>query len=218
MSPRAADPATRVALIEAAARLLAEDGPRALTTRRVADEVGASTMAVYTYFGGMPELRRAVRREGFARLAEHLAAVAPSRDPVTELSALGIAYVANAVDNPHLYRAMFLETPLDAEDAVVGLGTFERLVAAVQRCMDEGRFTTLPDAWVGASQLWALVHGVVTLVLAQMLDLPTAAELVAAGGLNLFVGFGDERPRAKRSIDRARRRMPGPRVAVSATG
>ena len=59
----------RPALIEAAARLIATEGADGLTLRRVADEVGTSTMAVYTCFGGMPELRRAVRREGFARLA-----------------------------------------------------------------------------------------------------------------------------------------------------
>ena len=63
----------RPALIEAAARLIATEGASGLTLRRVADAVGTSTMAIYTHFGGMPELRRAVRREGFARLAARAA-------------------------------------------------------------------------------------------------------------------------------------------------
>ena len=63
--PKTADPTVRVRLIEAAARILAEEGPGALTLRRVAAEVGTSTMAVYTHFGGMTELRRAVREQGF---------------------------------------------------------------------------------------------------------------------------------------------------------
>ena len=37
--PRRADPAVRVALTEAAARLLGEEGPAALTTRRLAAEM-----------------------------------------------------------------------------------------------------------------------------------------------------------------------------------
>src|SRR5256885_199545 len=80
------------ALIEAAARLIANEGAAGLTLRRVADEVGTSTMAIYTHFGGMPELRRAVRLEGVARLADHLARVRESGDPVADLAVLGLAY------------------------------------------------------------------------------------------------------------------------------
>src|SRR5437016_4851039 len=62
-----ADNGMRPALIEAAARLIATQGAAGLKLRRVAEEVGTSTMAIYTHFGGMPELRRAVRRGRCAR-------------------------------------------------------------------------------------------------------------------------------------------------------
>ena len=75
MSPKRADGAVRTAFIETAAQLIATEGSSGLTLRRVADQVGTSTMAVYTHFGGMNELRLEVRREGFARLAAHLAQV-----------------------------------------------------------------------------------------------------------------------------------------------
>src|SRR2546429_6906673 len=97
----------RSALIEAAAQLIATEGASGLTLRRVADAVGTSTMAIYTHFGGMPELRRAVRREGFARLAARAAQMDESDDPVADLATLGIEYNENAVNNPHLYRVMF---------------------------------------------------------------------------------------------------------------
>src|SRR5437764_15477988 len=90
---------TRRALIEASARLIATEGSAALTLRRVADEVGTSTMAIYTHFGGMPELRRAVRREGFNRLAAYLVEVDATNDPVADLACLGLAYYNNAVAN-----------------------------------------------------------------------------------------------------------------------
>jgi AcrR family transcriptional regulator len=97
----------RVRLLEVAARLLAEEGPGALSARRVAAEVGASTMAVYTHFGGMRELVRGVAREGFARLAAHLAQVPRSDDPVADIARQGMAYRATALENPHLYAVMF---------------------------------------------------------------------------------------------------------------
>ena len=56
-----------MSLIEAAARVLAEEGRPAVTARRLAAEVGASTMAVYTHFGSMDELLVRMCRDGFAR-------------------------------------------------------------------------------------------------------------------------------------------------------
>ena len=43
----------RERLVEAGTRLLERDGPEALKARKVAAEIGVSTMAVYTHFGGM---------------------------------------------------------------------------------------------------------------------------------------------------------------------
>src|SRR6266576_6984080 len=114
----------RPALIEAAARLIATEGAAGLTLRRVAEEVETSTMAIYTYFGGMPELRRAVRQEGFARLATRAEQLGESDDPVADLAGLGLAYHQLAMSNPHLYRAMYMEQPLAAADAPAGSDTF----------------------------------------------------------------------------------------------
>ena len=103
--PRPADPAVRVALLEVAAELLARREP--VTARSLADRVGTSTTALYTHFGGMPGLWRAVRHEGFVRLGRRLAAVPRTDDPVRDLAALGAAYLDSARADPFLYRAMF---------------------------------------------------------------------------------------------------------------
>ena len=47
-------------LVGAAIRLLAEQGPSAIKARTVAAATGLSTMVVYSHFGGIPELTRAV--------------------------------------------------------------------------------------------------------------------------------------------------------------
>jgi AcrR family transcriptional regulator len=204
MSPRAPDPQIRRDLIDAAARLLAEGGPTALTTRRLAAVVGTSTMAVYTYFSGMDELRHAVRKEGFDRLAEHLARVRQTKDAVADLAALGGAYFLNAVENPHLYRFMFMEPPIDG-DPEVGISTFESLVQGVARVVEAGRFKEA-DPWALATQLWACSHGVVTLSLAGLLTPDDAANSSEELALNLFVAFGDDRAAARRSLAKGRRR------------
>jgi AcrR family transcriptional regulator len=192
VSSRTPDPDVRRRLLEATARLLTEEGPAALSTRRLAAEVGSSTMAVYTHFGGMGELVREVVREGFARLAEHLAAVPHTDDALTDLLELGWAYRANALDNPQLYAVMFGSASLggyrlsnaERED---GRYTFDVLVAATQRAMDAGQFRA-DDAEKVAAQLWSALHGYVMLELAGYFDdEPDAVEAVL---LPLFINLG----------------------------
>ena len=188
MSPKPADPKVRVALIEAAADLIASEGPASLTLRRLAKEVGTSTMAVYTHFGGMDELRRELRREGFARLREHLAAVPVTDDPMADLAQLGAGYYMNAVANPNLYRAMFMEGPLGAEDADVGIDTFMTLVEGVQRCIDAGELAG-GEAFGIARQLWVVAHGAVTLQLAHLLTPQEAQDCFRDGAMSVLRAF-----------------------------
>jgi len=201
MSPRPADPAVRTALIEAAARILAADGSGALSTRRLAAEVGTSTMAVYTHFGGMDELHRAVRQEGFARLAARLDAVAETSDPVADLAAGGLAYFLTGLADPELYRAMFDVRPPDGDDA--GAGIFRRLTEAVSRCVDAGRFdsaeASLIQAWGG--ELWTMRHGMVTLALTRLLPQQQVRFLLTDMTYRLAVGYGDDRAAARHSVD-----------------
>jgi AcrR family transcriptional regulator len=190
MSPKPADPNVRMALVETAADLIAAEGPSQLSLRKLASAVGTSTMAVYTHFGGMDELRREVRREGFVRLREHMSAVPLTDDPVADIGQLGTAYYVNAVTNPNLYRAMFMEGPVGEADADVGLDTFVQLVEAVQRAIDARRFAD-GGATAMAQQLWALSHGTVTLQLAHLLEPEAAQDCLRAAAEGLFRAWGD---------------------------
>jgi AcrR family transcriptional regulator len=204
MTPRPPDPAVRAALLEAAAALLAKEGPGALTTRRLAEEVGSSTMAVYTHFGGKDELLAATSVEGFRRLARSLGRVRRTDDPVADLFGLGRAYRRNALANPDLYRVMFGASPasavLSADEAAMTLGTFETLVHGTERCIAADRFDA-GDPWMMAAQLWSASHGLVMLELAGFFPQKGAAmtcftDMTTA----LIIGFGDAGDRARASV------------------
>jgi len=208
VSPKVADPAMRSALIEHAARLIAEEGRDALTLRRLAAEVGSSTMAIYTHFGGMDELRRQVRIEALTRLAQHLGGVAASDDPVADLVVLGRAYHVNATSNPNLYRVMFMERmPADEAGMPHDAATFQLLVDSVARCVAAGRFHAAEPLAL-ANQLWALSHGVAALQLAGIVDADQAAATLEGLCANVMVGFGDTPERLGASFGRARARIP----------
>ena len=205
MSPRTADPTVRTMLVEAAARVLAEEGPAALTSRRLAAEIGSSTMAVFSRFQSMAEIRWAVREEGFVRLNARLDALPASDDPVADLAAAGVVFFASGVANPHLYRAMFLDRP--PQDDNLGAATFERLVALVGRCVIAGRFPaaqkSLVPVW--AAQLWSMRHGMVTMSVAELLPDEQARFVLDDMTFRLLVGYGDDPARARRSIGRGSR-------------
>jgi AcrR family transcriptional regulator len=154
----------------------------------VAEAVGTSTMAIYTHFGGMPGLRQAVRREGFARLSARLAAVRPSDDPLADLVQVCLAYYENATADPDLYRVVFMEAAVGEADAVIGSDAFEYLVGAVRRCIELGVFEPA-DPVALATEVWALGHGGVTLQLAGLLAPVRAENCLLSGLLHLLTSY-----------------------------
>jgi len=195
--PRAPSPEVRRALIERAAGLLARREP--VTLRSLVEGIGVSTMAVYTYFDGMPGLWGAVRQEGFHRLALRLASVERRRDPVRHLADLGVAYVRNALASPDLYRVMF-DAASDLPDPTAAAAAFEPLVAGARRAQDLGRFRSDADPEDIALRYWADGHGVTSLTVTGVLTTEDLHRLAPAMEVAQFVAAGDAPERAQRSV------------------
>jgi len=165
VSEERTDTDVRRRLIEVAADILSEDGPAALSARRLARDAGTSTMAVYTHFGGMPGLVRAVVAEGFARLYARVAEVKETEDPLADLIGSAAAYRAHALADPHLFSVMFGSASLGqyrltTQELEVGLAAFDQLAAIVARVMAAGAIRQ-GDARAVAGQFWAALHGYV---------------------------------------------------------
>ncbi|MFJ8466620.1 TetR/AcrR family transcriptional regulator [Streptomyces swartbergensis] len=194
---RTKDPAVRSLLLDRAAQMLRMRQP--VTLRTLVAGTGVSTMAVYTYFGGMDGLWKALRQEGFVRLAAKLTAVKMSADPVRDLAALGAAYLANALESPDLYRVMF-DAGFDLEDTDAADETLHCLVRAIERAKTSGRFRDEVDALELATRSWTIGHGLASLVATGPLPhqaLAHGVPLLAA----LFTSAGDEPDRCRRSVE-----------------
>jgi AcrR family transcriptional regulator len=209
---RRSDPKARPALLDIAARILADEGPRALSTRRLATEAGSSTMAVYTYFGGMRGLIRELVHEGFARLERYFTRISPTDDPVADIALFGRAYRHNAITNSHMYGVMFggqslAGFSLTERDRQYGRYTMAGVVECAQRCMAVGRFWP-GDPVLVAHQMWLAIHGLVTLELgAYLIDPCNAAVCLEAQLKGLMVGAGDAPEAARRSVELSRTRL-----------
>ena len=98
----------RRALIEAARRILENEGPGALSLRAVAREAKVSPAAPYHHFKDKGELLQAVAHEGWEALGDVMEEGRNKAEtPRDRMSAIGVGYVQFARDNPALYRVMY---------------------------------------------------------------------------------------------------------------
>lgn len=204
----------REQLIDAGIRMLEQHGPQALQVRKVAAEVGASTMAVYTYFGGMAGLIDAIAGEAFVRFGRALTEVPETDDPVADFFAMGIAYRRFALTNPQRYQLIFgigsPGEPTDRTDVTVkGTATdraeraasFEALLRAVRRMTAAGRIRDDGELAI-AGRMWSVIHGAVTLELAGFFGHEGHGPVQVLGPMmiDLLVGMGDDRDKATQSM------------------
>ncbi len=155
------------AILEAASRILSEEGAGALTVRRIASEAGCSTMGLYSRFGGKDGVVDELYVEGFRNLCDGMSAIAKTDDPVADLETCARAYRDTALEHATHYMVMFggavPEFVPSRPSLSVAHGAFLRLVARVQRCIDAGAFDG--DAAEIAEIWWGAMHGLVMLEL-----------------------------------------------------
>ena len=177
--PRTHDEKLRVRLLDEGGRILAGEGPAALTTRALAERAETSSSAVYALFGDKAGLVRAMFVEGFRRLIGRFAEIQRTDDPLADLEAMGRAFRANALANPHLYDLMFgcpfPDFRPEEDEAREAQGAFEALVEAVTRCRDAGAIAPA-DPVDAATTLFGLVHGLSNLELRGWLGSPEEAD------------------------------------------
>lgn len=154
----------RETLLQAAIKLIREEGPNGLTVRRLTEVLGLSRQVVYTQYGSIGGLIDGLYREGFIRLraAEERARDVPAG--VDRVVAGCLAYREMAKNSPELYRVMF-ERPFrdyapSAGSRRFAWAAFQPLVTAI-----EETGCTRAEAKSLALCVWAVVHGLVHLEL-----------------------------------------------------
>jgi AcrR family transcriptional regulator len=161
-------------VVAAGRQLLEEEGPEALTMRRLAERVGIRAPSLYKHLPDKAALEAAIIATGFEEAAAAFEAAvegAPGggrggNGAAGALVALAAAYRRFALAHPHLYRLM-TNGPLPREHLPPGL---------------EGR-TAAPLLRATGSQararaVWAFAHGMVMLELDRRF--PADADLDAA--------------------------------------
>lgn len=190
--PRIHDDALRDQLLDLAAQEIAGHGPDALSMRGLAVTAGTSTRAVYTLFGGKPELMAELCDRASADLGRSQLSVPVSDDPAADLMELGRNYRHWALTNQHSFAILFggaVDSILPVDfDGSPRFDSMTPLSDAVHRLL--ARLGSAADPNAVVLSLWVVVHGFVTLelnglipapddVVAQLFETNTRATLIA---------------------------------------
>ncbi|GAB3559356.1 TetR/AcrR family transcriptional regulator [Spelaeicoccus albus] len=160
---------TRTTIVEVAARLLAEHGEAALTTRGVAHAAGVQAPAIYRLFGDKDGLLDAVAEHVMATYVASKSATAESEsevagDPIAELRAGWNLHVEFGLANPTLFR--LLNVPGWGRQSPATTSGIEILRSRVHRVASAGRLRVSEERAVN------LIHAAGTGAVLALLAMP----------------------------------------------
>jgi AcrR family transcriptional regulator len=163
----------RAEILRAAERIFVAEGYEGATIRKIADEVGVSSTALYMHFRDKDEILLEIGAQAMDQLLQINREVATRPvDCVTRVRMMLEAYVRVALSNPNAYRLVFCSSPLSASqrklEATKALGghCFERFSGVVAEVAAEGRLRT-GDTRTAAQALWAACHGMIALMITK---------------------------------------------------
>lgn len=159
----------RARLLDVAANLFAKEGIGALTVRRLAKDLGTSTMALYSHFSGKHELIAAVADEFVIRFERAMREVPVTDDPLFDFIQLTNTYRAISLANSDLYRVAMISGRLSIDaDTPRGIREMYRYCAdAAGRCLAAGLISAA-DQNDALMVFWTGVHGQVALEMEQV--------------------------------------------------
>jgi AcrR family transcriptional regulator len=160
----------RAEILHAAERIFVLDGYQGATIRKIADEVGVSSTALYMHFRDKDEILLEICEGAIAALlAANTEIAGRPMDAVSRVRMMLEAYIRFGLENPNPYELAFCThqqegvTP-DRSEAAADLAArcYQTFKGAVNDIAVEGRLR-IGDGDTAAQVLWAACHGLVAL-------------------------------------------------------
>ncbi len=163
------------ALIEAGVGILAGEGARGLSLRKVASLAGVSHAAPYAHFADKQALIAAISTEGYRRLYGKTEAQIEKypHDPARQMVEVACAYVEFARSDREHFKVTFsgvVEKEKEYPDFVeIARKNFQLVVQVAAACQAAGILEPGP-ADLAAVSIWSLVHGFAVLLTEEQIS------------------------------------------------
>ena len=177
----------RAAVVEAAARLVDEEGVEALSLGRLAERLGIRTPSLYNHVAGLPGLRHELAVYCARDLLDHLTRAVMGRSGAEAIRALADTYRAYGRDYPGRYAFTLRAPPADDEQmAALARQVLEVIQAALRpyHLSDENMIHAIRS-------LRSIVQGFVSLEIAGGFAMPVLLDDSFHWLIKLFIaGLG----------------------------
>jgi len=155
--------------------VLAQEGPQAVSMRRIAGMVGVTPMAIYHHFPNREVLLRSVGDREFEKLLRLIQNTRPSSSFERDIIHIMDSYVDYAFKRPHIFDYVFSKPRPDArrfpdDFRARRSPTLNPIADSVARWMAEGKIKK-DDEWEIALELWGVAHGYLMLYRAGRFNL-----------------------------------------------
>ncbi len=168
----------RSRILEQARILLLKKGYSAVSMRKIAKAVGCTPTSIYIYFDNKDALIHALIEEGMEKLHGALGeAVHQESNPCQCFRRICLVFLEFGIQNPEYYEIMFLLHPDKMERYPSDkYRRARRNLELFAETLSAARADRSFDPMLSATVLWSLLHGAISLLLAQRLDvgIPTA--------------------------------------------
>lgn len=163
-------------ILDKALQIYVRKGPEELTMRHIAKRAGITVSGLYKHYRNKDDLMYAMFEEGFNLFADYLAVAEKEPGPEKKLRKLGDQYRKFAVEHEMYYRLIMMNAPKTKprpEDIPEGFieitsRSFHILLKIVNENIRAG-FLKNGDPEQIAITIWAMVHGLVSLYIGNML-------------------------------------------------
>jgi len=163
----------RAEILEAAERIFVAHGYEAATIRKIADEVGVSSTALYMHFRDKDQILLEICTGAMEELlASNREISAMPIDAVARVRMMLEAYLAFALEHPNAYRLVFCSSPVMDEirrqhaTLQIDQECLDRFASVIREIAAQGRLR-VGDPRSVHQVLWAACHGMTTLMIAK---------------------------------------------------
>lgn len=171
------------AMVDQALADVRAHGADRVSLRGIAQAVHVSPSAAYNHFADKDALLRAVGECGLAALDERMARAlaAHPRDSDAQARArfagLGRAYLAFAVEDPHLFRLTFSPVCMHLDEGPSDAGPYKKLTDALDELERRGLLRTGIRSGLNET-VWAAIHGMACLIIEEALAVEAGEALL----------------------------------------
>jgi AcrR family transcriptional regulator len=158
---------TRINILDAALRIVKEEGWQALSMRKIADMIEYTAPIIYEYFSNKEAILLELTRKGFLMMAKELKQTRDEhRSPAIQLEAMWLAYWHFAFANKELYQVMFgvstnccCELVNSLPEAELPWDLFTEVIGKLMHIDDLESDVICTKYYT----LWSVVHGLISI-------------------------------------------------------